>query len=259
MNRKLLFSLVIMVFFCGGLLVPALAEDPAGEEAKEEEEEIIAMRQCPNRSQQEALNNVPKEDGLIKKPAAWGNTPGQDEAANPQESQYRNEITRLLKIEIEKVEEAVTDIEGKHKELIALDSFTNLTNYQEIVLEDNPGSWRNGVFVNSKKVLALHYGANGELQCMVLDSMERGVYNTTLWTRKILRLYYPYIQTMELVTLREHYNPPPVTLENTSPEVQLQAFRLAFSNLRTALYSMDMMIAAFYDKRNKLNEWQIDL
>ncbi|MCB1171624.1 MAG: hypothetical protein KDK25_14855 [Leptospiraceae bacterium] len=247
MKRTISLSIALALLFSASIFTPVLAEDPPAEEEKK----IDPMRECPSRPQQEALNNVEKENGLILEEQSWGN--------NPQESQYRSEVTRLLKLEIENVAKAVEDIEAKHKELIRLDRFSELSNYQEIVLEDNPGSWRNGIFVNSKKVLAMHYGPNGELQCLVLDSMERGVYNTSLWTRKVLRMYYPYIQTMELITRKQHYNPDPETLEKTSPEVQLQAFRLVFSNLRTALYSMDMMIAAYYDRRNKRNEWQIDL
>ena len=248
MKRILVFSISLALLFSGAIIFPVAAEDPP---AEEEEKKIDPMRTCGDRAQQEAINNVQKENGLIMEEQSWGN--------NPQESQYRSEVTRLLKLEIENVRKAVKDIEAKHKELINLDRFSGLKNYQEIVLEDNPGSWRNGIFVNSKKVLAMHYGPNGELECLVLDSMERGVYNTSLWTRKVLKMYYPYIQTMELVTRKQHYNPDPETLEKTAPEVQLQAFRLVFSNLRSALYSMDMMIAAYYDKRNKRNEWQIDL
>ena len=49
--------------------------------------------------------NVQKEEGLILGEQSWGN--------NPQESQYRSEVTRLLKLEIENVGKAVEDIEGR--------------------------------------------------------------------------------------------------------------------------------------------------
>ncbi|GIX42865.1 MAG: hypothetical protein KatS3mg129_2598 [Leptospiraceae bacterium] len=187
-------------------------------------------------------------DKLILPDIAWGN--------NPQEVEYREEIIRLLKIEIANVEQAIKDLVNKHKELIKL--YPELKEYQEIILEDNPGSWRDGIFVNSKKVLALHYNSNGEIDCIVLDSMIRGVDQYEWWTRKIMRIYYPSIQTIQLETLRQNFRMLE-SLENSSPEIQLKALRKVFINLRTALYSMDMMIAAYYDRRNKKHDWQIGL
>lgn len=251
MKRTILYSLLVGLLTGLAILFPVFGENPTTNKTDDTEKKVDPMRECPNRAKQTELNNAEKTEGLILKEVSWGN--------NPQETQYRNEVIRLLRLEIENVATAVSDIEAKHKELIRLDRFSSLHNYQEIVLEDNPGAWRNGIFVNSKKVLAMHYSDDGKLECLVLDSMERGVYNTSLWTRKVLRMYTPYVQTMELVTRKQHYNPPVETLESTSPEVQLNAFRLVFANLRTALYSMDMMIAAYYDRRNKRNEWQIDL
>jgi shikimate 5-dehydrogenase len=58
---------------------------------------------------------------------------------NPQEKQYREEIERLLTIEIQNVKIAVTDVELKHKRLMQL--YPRLQYYQEIVLEDVPGAW----------------------------------------------------------------------------------------------------------------------
>ncbi len=202
------------------------------------------MRRCPNRDQQP---DVP-EGELIFYSTSWGN--------NPQEGQYRQEMERLLRLEINNVKSALEDVAAKHKELIRL--YPEFEDYQEIVLEDVPGTWRDGIYVNSKKMIIFHYDDNKELDCVVLDSVTRSIYGPNQWTRKLIRLYYPNIQTMELQTLRHNYSLEE-TLEKTSPEIQLRALRLIFLNLRTALYSMDMMIAAFYDLRNKKNDWQINL
>ncbi len=187
-------------------------------------------------------------EDLILPDIAWGN--------NPQEAEYRQEVIRLLKLEISNVNQAIIDIVNKHKELIKL--YPELKEYQEIILEDNPGSWRDGIYVNSKKVLAIHYTKDGNVDCVILDSMIRGVDQYELWTRKIMRIYYPSIQTIELETLRHNFRLEE-SLENSSPEIQLRALRRVFINLRTALYSMDMLIAAYYDRRNKKHDWQIGL
>jgi hypothetical protein len=214
------------------------------------------LRRCVNEDTRSA--QVPSDGRPIMSEVAMGN--------NPQEKQYREEIERLLTIEIENVKKAVQDVEQKHKRLIQL--YPRLTNYNEIILEDVPGAWREGTFVNSKKVLSLTYavGSDGapKLTCLVMDSMTRNVYYPDQWTRKLMRLYYPNVQMVELETHRHNFQlpkpgQPSITLEGTSPEIQLRALRLIYLNLRTALYSMDMVIASYYDKRNRKNEWQINL
>ncbi len=228
-------AIVLLSSFVG---VSAQTEEPPLKKPED------SARECKN--PQEFRKAGPDE--LILPAISWGN--------NPQEGEYRREVERLLKLEIQNVNNAILDVVTKHKELITL--YPELKLYQEIVLEDNPGAWRDGLFVNSKKVLSLHYTENGDLDCLVIDSMIRGVNKYELWTRKIMRLYYPSIQTLQLET-RTHNLRMLESLENTSPEVQLKALRLVFQNLRTALYSMDMLIAAYYDRRNKRNEWQINL
>lgn len=202
------------------------------------------LRACKNRGDQP----VNPTDRPMFYSTSWGN--------NPQEGQYRDEMERLLTIEIGNVRRAVEDVVRKHEELIRL--YPQFAQYQEIVLEDNPGSWRDGTYVNSKKMIIFHYSAEKKIDCVVLDSFTRSVYNPNLWTRKLMRLYHPNVQSIEVETLRHNYQERG-TLDRTSPEIQLKALRLVFLNLRAALYSMDMMIAAFYDRRNKFNDWQVDL
>ncbi len=204
------------------------------------------MRECINQGPQQAKAQEFKPGELTS--YSIGN--------NPQEGQYRREMERLLKIEISNVRNAIEDVQKKHTELSKL--FPQLEGYQEIVLEDTPGAWRDGVYVNSRRVLAIHYGAESKLSCVVLDSITRAVYNEGQWTRKLIRLYYPNIHTLEMESIRHNYTLTH-TLETAAPEIQLRALRLIYNNLRTALYSMDMQIAAYYDLRNKKNEWQINL
>ena len=216
------------------------------------------FRQCLNREDQERKRKNREEEykrleGLGKKPGLLSNI---SLGNNPREGQYRAEMERLLGIEISNVQKAVVDVERKHKELIVL--YPQLKAYQEISLEDVPGAFRDGEYVNSKKLIVMHYNDQGVIDCVVLDSMTRSIYNPTQWTRKVIRLYYPNIQTLELETSRHNYKLRG-SLETTSPEIQLKALRLVFSNLRAALYSMDMLIAAYYDLREKKSDWQINL
>ena len=108
-----------------------------------------------------------------------------------------------------------------------------------------------------KKVLAINYDANGSIDCVVLDSYTRNLDNENLWTRKILRLFYPDVQFMELETHRFNYKLT-TFLERTSPWVQLKAIRAAFRELRTTLYTMDRYMADRQDRQKKIIGWQID-
>lgn len=249
------FGLGLLAVTFAGILYAQTppASQPAPEVATESPDRL---RRCLSDDTRTA--QVPSDGRPIMSEVAMGN--------NPQEKQYREEIERLLTIEIANVKKAVTDVEQKHKRLIQL--YPRLKNYNEIVLEDVPGAWREGMYVNSKKVLSLTYAVGGDgvpkLTCLVMDSMTRNVYYPDQWTRKLMRLYYPNVQMVELETHRHNFRlpkpgAPSITLEGTSPEIQLRALRLIYLNLRTALYSMDMLIAAYYDKRNRKNEWQINL
>jgi len=251
MKRALVFSLFGFAIAIAGIFTqtPSIAEDN-GHESEDK------LRRCANQETRKA--QVPSDGRPIMSENAMGN--------NPQEKQYREEMERLLTVEIENVKKAVADVESKHKRLIQL--YPKLQYYNEIVLEDVPGAWREGEYVNSKKVLSLTYTISQDgvphLNCLVMDSMTRNVYNPDQWTRKIMRLYYPNVQMVELETHRHNFQlpklgQPAITLEATSPEIQLRALRFIYLNLRTALYSMDMLIASYYDKRNRKNEWQINL
>ncbi len=247
MKRSSILAITISTAVLAGALVhfPAAAQDKSNVASDRPAHKVTdPMRACSNRDKQPFI----PEGELLLDSNSWGN--------NPQEGQYRQEMERLLRIEIANVRRSLKDVSEKHQDLIEL--YPQLAEYQEIVLEDVPGTWRDGVYVNSKRLIIFHYDNEKKLDCVVLDSMTRSIYGANEWTRKIIRLYFPNIQTMELHTMRHNYTLGG-TLDKTSPEVQLRALRLVFLNLRTALYSMDMMIAAYYDLRNKKNEWQINL
>ena len=221
----------ILVAVLGAALLPlgAQGDQPGDFSAPPIEREIIKkkvtdpLRGCTGREKQPAV----EEGELILYATTWGN--------NPREGEYRKEMERLLRIEVSNVRRSLQDVAQKHKELVLL--YPEFANYQEIVIEDVPGTYRDGVYVNSKKLIIFHYNEEKALDCVVLDSMTRSIYGANEYTRKLIRLYYPNIQTMELETRRHNYVEKG-TLERTSPEIQLRALRLVFLNLRTALYSM---------------------
>ncbi|MCB1326960.1 MAG: hypothetical protein H7A21_20375 [Spirochaetales bacterium] len=225
---------------------------------------LSAQSQDVSELNQPSVNTDPERECSSDVPAAAEGGPVLDESNwgnNPQEGQYRREMRRILAIEVENVQRALQDVQRKHAELIAI--YPEFSSYQEIVLEDVPGTWRDGEYVNSKRIIAFHYedgGAEGErrLRCVVLDSMTRNVYGQNQFTRKIMRVYTQNVQAIELETFKVNYQQEG-RLNYASAEIQLNALRMVFRNLRAALYSMDILIAGYYDRRNQVNYWQIDL
>ena len=227
-----LLSAGLAVLLAAGLL--------QAQESRSKGEVSDPMRKCDNRDKQP---DIPAS-GLIFYSTSWGN--------NPQEGQYRREMERLLRIEIQNVRDAINDIEKKHKEYTEL--FPDYKWYHEIVLEDDPGSWRNGIFQNSRKVIAFHFTETG-MDCVVLDLYAKSIYDENNWTRKVLRLYYPHIQSIEMQTVRHNYQLGG-TLDRAEPRIQIEALRKMNSHMREAVYTIDMRIAAYYNYRDKVNGWQ---
>lgn len=206
-----------------------------------------SLRGCPNRGNQPKAADTGE---LIFYSTTWGN--------NPQEGQYRQEMERLLSAEVQNVKGAILDVEGKFKEMVRVFPHYKDKTYKEIILEDKPGVWRDGVYVNILKVIGFHFNEDKSIDCVILDYQIRNIQIENQWTRKLMRLYYPNIQTVELLTIRHNYKMGG-TLEKTAPEIQLRALRTYFADVRAAIYVMDMEIAAYYDQRNKVNSWQMGL
>ena len=265
---SIILSCFLAIMISISLFMPVQAQPTGTSESKELVYKGVLlkrpkdeMRKCKNRKAQEKKQQDRISRAKGGKPSLLSNI---SLGNNPREGQYRAEMERLLAIEINNVRMAVKDVEKKHGDLIML--YPQLKNYQEIILEDVPGAYRDGMYVNSKKVIIMHYGKRKDFKsgketrgiyCVVLDSFTRNIYNPDHWTRKVVRLYYPMVQTLELETTRHNYVLLG-SLELASPEIQLKALRLVFGNLRKALYSMDMQIAAYYDLREKKNDWQIN-
>ncbi len=221
---------------------------PAANTSVRLREPTDVLRKCTN---PELLKLNSTDSPVLQNTSSMGS-----DGNNPQEVEYWREIRRLLLIEIQNVKTAMGEVEKKHLALITL--YPQLSRYHEIIIEDVPGAWGDGVFVNSKIILSLHYDDKQQMNCLVLDSMIRSVYNPDQYTRKLIRLYAQNVQALELETRRHNFRLME-NLTNTAPEIQIKAMRLVYQNLRTALYSMDMMIAGYYQFKLKQNEWQINL
>ncbi len=174
--------------------------------------------------------------------------------ANP-ENDYQASLNQLLAQEVENLKAAVANVERKRMQLVKIQGTEQPI--QVIELENSTGVWRNSQKVNYQAVLHLSY-KNERLHCLILESTTRPIYEPEKWTHKIVRLRFPGIESLELASHRHNLNMLQ-NLENVDPGHQLELLRLIVRNLQTALYTMDMKIAAYYNLRNKKNEWQINM
>jgi len=172
------------------------------------------------------------------------------EATNYEGRVQKEEMKNLLLTEIAKIKETLAGIEKKHALLIKL--YPQLKNYQEITLSDTPGEWENQDYFSYKKVISFHYTPDEKINCVVIDSEKRNVHYVNIWKRKIIRLYIPYIQSMEMESL-SHNSRLLETMDDASPEMQLHGMKLMAKHLQESLYSIDLMIASYYNKREKRN------
>jgi hypothetical protein len=173
---------------------------------------------------------------------------------DPQNS-YQRETNRLLRQEIEELKQAVSEIEIKRTQLEKIKRVRQT--YQLIQLDNATGIVRNGR--KSNYISRIHFTfKDNRLHCLMLESHTRPVYEPEKWTRKKIRLRFPGIESLELASQRRNMHLLQ-EMENVDPKHQLELLRRLVLNIKTALYSMDMEIAAYYENRNKKNQWQIDM
>lgn len=178
------------------------------------------------------------------------------DSTNYEERVQKEEMTNLLIHEITRIKETISNIERKHAALAKL--YPHIKNYQEITLENNPGEWEQKDFYSHRKVVAFHYSGDDKLACIVIDSEKKNVHYDSIWQRKIIRLYIPYIQSMEMESLG-HHSRKLETMDNATPEMQLQGLKIISRHLQESLYSIDLMIASYYNKKEKRNPFLIIL
>ena len=172
------------------------------------------------------------------------------ESTNYEGRIQKEEVKNLLLAEIAIIKETMVHIEKKHALLVKL--YPHLKNYQEIKLTDNPGEWENKDYFSYKKIVAFHFDASDKILCVVIDSEKRNVNYESIWQRKLIRLYNPYIQSMEMESLSQNSRIIH-TMDDASPEMQLKGMKIMAKHLQESLYSIDLMIASYYNKREKRN------
>ena len=243
---RLFVGLLVVSVPLAGLTQVIVAQEQQGEAQKLRAND--RLRACVNWAE---FTDIDDHDELYFDNKTWG--------SNPQEGQYRDEMVRLLGLEVENVRRAIRNVEDKYAELIRAKPELAKQNSKELILEDKPGVWRDGQYVNTQKVLALYFDdSNEKLKCAVLDALVQNIYVANQWTRKLMRLYNPHVQRVELHTIRHNYVQK-ARLERASPEIQLRALRLFAEDLRSSLYMMDMEIAAHYEQQRKVNSWQLGI
>lgn len=247
-KRSLVVFVALALITGGSVLMPLLAQEsgPSGtgtstaSSAPEDQDPAILERKiyrsCNNR---DAIMNHKPEVGV-----EIGLDPDYRKFL---ENRIQNYQTTILGI--------VDDIKKKHTTISGF--MPSVKNYQEVVMADNPGVWRDGHYVNEKKVIALTFNEQGDVTCIVMDSLERRLYNSGYFTRKVIRVYYPELKAIQLDTyVQNHYLP--TVLDTEHPELIVRAYKEIRTLLKSVNYNMDKLIASHEYQKERFTDWQMN-
>lgn len=219
------------------------------------ERPLLSTRMCLNRDKHEERQKAQEaEKARLAKEGKGGyfsQYVSENVASN--ESDYIKNMAILIKEEIASIQGIVKDIQKKHDKLITL--YPQFKYYQEINLEDIPGTYVGTHYLNFRKTVALHYDKDGTMNCLVIDYLSREIYVPNVFTQKFTRMYLPHVQSMEMETIQRQLRVHDY-LDNAPPDMQLMVLRRMLDDLRSVAYSLDLQISAYYYTHRKMLEWQ---
>ena len=229
----------------------ALAGIHPGAISANTEDSYHSLRTCLNRDYIQSVSADDDHTSATKpvRKQRYTNVP----AANVE---YSESMERLIRSEIQNIHSTVETVAEK---FAALQDVTgSRKSLHTITLEDVAGAWRDGQFVRAEKSIHLHFNEQGKVSCMVLEAINVPINLPSHWTRKYLRMYMPHTNIVEMETLRKNYRLYN-TLNNASILHRLEGLRTMHSHIRTALYKIDLQIAAHYDQSKTVADWQIEM
>lgn len=247
-KRSVIVFVALALITGGSVLLPLRAQEKGSSGAgngsasssKEDQDPAILERKiyrsCNDR---DAIANHKSDDGI-------------EIGLDPE---YRKFLETRIQNYQTTIQGIVTDIKQKHGTITAF--MPSVKNYQEIVMADNPGVWRDGHYINEKKVIALTFNDQGEITCIVMDSLERRIYDTGFFTRKVVRVYYPELKVIQLDTYIRNHQLQTI-LDTEHPELMVRAYKELRSLLKSVNYNMDKLIAAHEYQRERFTDWQMN-
>lgn len=166
---------------------------------------------------------------------------------------YWEALDKLIIKEKENLKEASERLSYKHQNLIHY--FPKFKRYQELVVENVAGSYKNGEYVSIRKFVSFSFTSNHDLDCIVIESMIRQVDRPEIFTRRLVRIFYPDLDNIQIETLRHNFHRS-LNLASSSPEVHLESLRKIQDVIDSSVFMIDMMVSQEIQNQNELIEWQ---
>ena len=199
--------------------------------------------------------------GKIPKHRMCGDFGGNSKNTSPPPSKGKSyseqQLQKALNRQLLEVKKVLDDVKNSH--LAFVKAYPQFEDYHEVQIEDLPQGEDNlRRHRNLKVIVAFHYKASGDLDCVVIDAYERKIYEENDYTHKLFRFPYSDIRKLELKSMGYNYKRESL-LHSYSLEDQLLVLRTVFYNLLKALYKMDMILASYNYYQTKMNRWQGDI
>lgn len=171
------------------------------------------------------------------------------------ESKYTKSLLRIINDLKATIEVRVEDIEKKHSQLVLLRPIYK--NKHTIVTEDIPFTIDEGYDSNLLKYISFNY-EGGKIQQIELGSKKKRIHYEFAFENKKMIINPQDILETEIVLTRFDAETK-TTVRNISLDNQIRALRLIEASLRNAFYRMDVVIVLLKEKRDRENEYQIDI
>lgn len=149
----------------------------------------------------------------------------------------------------------IGDIEQKHSQLVLLKP--EYKNKHTIVTEDTPYLVDEGYESNLLKYISFIYD-NNKIKEVKLESRKKRIFYEFAFENKTMIINPTDVMSTEVILTRFDEEQKTM-IRNISLDNQIRALRLVESSLRNAFYRMDVMIVLIKERKDRSNEYQIDI
>ncbi len=171
------------------------------------------------------------------------------------DSTYTKSLLRIIDDLKAIIQVRIGDIEAKHFQLVLLKP--EFKNKHTIVTEDSPYLVDNGYDSNLLKYISFNY-ENNKIREVKLESRKKRIFYEFAFENKTMIINPSDVMSTEVILTRFDEEQR-TKIHDISLDNQIKALRLVESSLRNAFYRMDVMIVLMKERKDKSNEYQIDI
>lgn len=171
------------------------------------------------------------------------------------DSNYTKSLLKIIDDLKELIQVRIGDIELKHSQLVLLKP--EYKNKHTIVTEDVPYLVDEGYESNLLKYISFIY-ENNKIKEVKLESRKKRIFYEFAFENKTMIINPSDVMKTEVI-LSRFDEEQKTMIKNISLDNQIRALRLVESSLRNAFYRIDVMIVLIKERKDRSNEYQIDI